>query len=106
MIRSRAPLLFACGIVAAVSIPLILRLIGPNSIYGFRTPFTQSSPEIWYPANVFAGWALLIAATVSALALSLLPRSFVSRSWIPTFIFLAPIVLAVLSSFMYLGRLR
>ena len=69
----RIPLLVACGLIAAASVPLILRWVGPNPIYGFRTPRTLSSPEIWYPANAFAGWALLISAAVSAVGLSLIP---------------------------------
>jgi uncharacterized membrane protein len=48
--------------IAAVALPLTLGRIPPNPYYGFRTPKTQSSPSVWYPANRFAGW-LLIAAS-------------------------------------------
>ncbi|MBM4319678.1 MAG: SdpI family protein, partial [Deltaproteobacteria bacterium] len=50
------------ALIALACIPLILRKVKPNWLYGFRTRLTLSSPEIWYPANVFGGWALLIAS--------------------------------------------
>jgi len=103
--NTRIPLWVACGIIAAASIPLILRRVGPNFIYGFRTPRTLSSPEIWYPANAFAGWALLIAAAVSAVGLSLIPEQFLSETWVPLVLFLAPLAVAIASCFWYLRRL-
>jgi hypothetical protein len=71
------PLLLACGLINAVRIPLILSWVDPNSIYGFRTSSTLSILEVWYPANVFADRALLIAASVSAASL-LLTRKYSS----------------------------
>ena len=98
------PLLLACGLIAAVSIPLILRWVGPNPIYGFRTPHTLSSREVWYPANVFAVRVLLIAAVVSAASLSLMPKHSLSQAWVPLFLFLAPLAVAVVACFLYLRQ--
>lgn len=58
--------LIICAVLAAIAIPLALRLIGPNSVYGFRTPVTRSDLDVWYSANAFAGWALLVSAGLSA----------------------------------------
>ena len=58
--------LIACAIIAAISIPLILRAVPPNPWYGFRTKATLADRELWYRANYFAGWAFLAAALVSA----------------------------------------
>jgi hypothetical protein len=102
--NSRIPLLVACGLISAASVPLILRCVGPNPIYGFRTPHTLSSPEIWYPVNAFAGWALLISATVSAVSLSLIPAHFLSQAWVPPVLLLAPLAVAVVACFLYLRR--
>lgn len=102
--NSQIPLLVACGLIAAASVPLILRCVGPNPIYGFRTPRTLSSPEIWYPANAFAGWALLIAAAVSAVGLSLIPAYVLSQAWVPPVLLLAPLAVAVVACLRYLRR--
>lgn len=51
----------------AISIPLILDRVPPNSTYGFRTAKTLSDPQIWYAANRVAGHDLLIAGLVIAL---------------------------------------
>ncbi|MFN2609573.1 MAG: SdpI family protein [Actinomycetota bacterium] len=87
-----------------VSIPLILRWIGPNSWYGFRTQKTLSSREIWFPVNAFAGWALLIACVVSAAILAFAPKSIVSKEWVALVVFVGPLVGALVVSSMYLRR--
>ena len=55
------------GVVMLSSIPLALGIVPPNCFYGFRTPKTRSSPKIWYPANRFAGWSLLVAGLAAFL---------------------------------------
>jgi len=63
-------LLAVCALLFLLSFPLVLRLVPPNRFYGFRTRKTLSRPDIWYRANVFAGYALMIAAAVTALIIS------------------------------------
>lgn len=48
-----------------VAAPMILGKVPPNRIYGFRTPSTLESPDVWYPANRVAGWFLLAGASLS-----------------------------------------
>jgi uncharacterized membrane protein len=63
-------------LLAGLAIPLILRRIPPNGLYGFRVKATMENPEIWYPVNVFAGKWLLgigLVTTVAAVALTLIP---------------------------------
>lgn len=43
-------------LTALLSLPLALRLIGPNPVYGYRTSTSMASPELWYKANAYAGW--------------------------------------------------
>ena len=44
------------GIVfVLLGLPLKYEKVPPNWIYGFRTPKTLSSKEIWYPINRVAG---------------------------------------------------
>jgi hypothetical protein len=42
----------------ALVIPLVLGIVPPNDLYGFRTAKTMSSRETWYPANRIAGWCM------------------------------------------------
>jgi len=43
---------FTSGILlAAISIPLILRKIKPNGLYGFRVKQTLEDPALWYAVN-------------------------------------------------------
>jgi len=67
-------LLYAvCALLVALSVPLVLKRIPRNSIYGFRTVATLARDDIWYRANVFAGWALIVAGLVSAAVLAYMP---------------------------------
>lgn len=48
------------GLVATLlSIPLILRLVPMNRIYGVRTPKAFASERNWYEINAFGGRVLL-----------------------------------------------
>ena len=57
-----------------ISIPLVLRKIGPNVVYGYRTRATLSDPALWYEANALFGRRLIAACLVSALAALFLAR--------------------------------
>ncbi len=70
---SGQPFFVPSVIVIVVSIPLVLRLVPPNRIYGVRTRRTLSSPEVWYPANRFGGIALIVASAVYLEVARLLP---------------------------------
>ena len=58
-----------------LGLPLKHEKIPPNWFYGFRTPKTLSSKEIWYPVNRVAGidmvrtGVVMIAASLVLLAL-------------------------------------
>jgi uncharacterized membrane protein len=58
------PFLIPSVIFFLLSIPLILGLVPPNRGYGIRTPKTMSEPDLWYNANRFGGWALLISSGI------------------------------------------
>lgn len=97
--RMRARLIASCVMWVLISVPLILKLIPPNGIYGFRIPATQASRAIWYPANAFMGWALSVAAVVSATLIGVLPETV--KRWVLWAAFLAPMVGAIAASFLY-----
>lgn len=58
-----------------VSIPLILRKVPRNVVYGYRTRATLGNDVVWYEANAHFGRGLVIASLVSALAVFFLVRS-------------------------------
>jgi len=93
-----------------MGIPLLLQRIKPNVIYGFRTPKTRSSDEIWYKANKYFGRAFLIAGiivTICSLFLLLYKSTFsvIEISWIGILILTIPLAAIVTRSFVYLKKL-
>ena len=99
------PFLVPCGIIAAASIPLILGVVPPNNVYGFRTRQTLASRELWLRANRFAGLALFIAAAASAAVFLAMPELASGRSLVGLFIFVTPLIAAVGLSFAYVRRI-
>jgi hypothetical protein len=94
-------------VLLVLSVPLILERVGPNGLYGFRTAATLRSTEVWYAANAFMGWALLVAVLVSITFLLWRPdRSALHRPWVDMAAVLVPLLLAVAASFAYLKTLH
>ena len=58
----------------AIGVPLALKLVPPNPVYGVRTSKTWSSREVWYAANRSAGINMAIAGIVIAVAALVVPR--------------------------------
>jgi len=101
--RYRSRLVASCVAIAAISVPLVLKMVPPNGVYGFRNSVTRSSIDIWYSANAFMGWALLSGVVASAVILLALPAK--TKRWQLLATFLVPVLLAVAASFIYLDRL-
>jgi uncharacterized membrane protein len=59
-------------LVLALGLPLALRLVPPNRLYGFRTATAFSSLEAWYDLNCATGIALIAAGIVGGLVIMLL----------------------------------
>jgi hypothetical protein len=60
-------------IIFLLSILLVGGLIPPNRIYGIRTAKTMSDPQLWYRANKFGGWVLLLASVPYLILVALAP---------------------------------
>src|SRR5690606_35974547 len=102
--EARFIVIAACVLIAVLSVPLILRKVPPNALYGFRTPLTRSSPEVWYPANAYAGKALLGAAALAGIGTWLLPGD--AAEWVPVALIVAGVVAAAVASFLHLQNYR
>lgn len=72
--------LFVPALLIALSVPLILGKVPRNGIYGFRTPYTLSSDQVWYRANKIAGIALAVAGSLWLVFASLLPLIVTPRT--------------------------
>src|SRR5258706_2567116 len=93
------------GVIAVVSIPLILKMVPPNHLYGFRTPSTLANRALWYRANTFAGWALLIAA-VASIALTVgADGGALPGVAFGAVTFVLPLLIAVVACLLYLPRI-
>ena len=90
-----------CAVLAVIALPLALRWVGPNRFYGFRTRATLSDRALWYSANAFAGWALLLAAIVSAVLIWLRPTWFDFGVFTNLAAFVVPSVVAMVAAFLY-----
>ncbi len=61
----------ACAVLLIlIAIPLVLRKVPRNCIYGFRTRATMGDDDIWYSANAHFGRGL-IASTFLGLGITL-----------------------------------
>lgn len=102
--------LFEGALFALVSLPLIRGRVPRNPLYGFRTPKTLSSDDIWYPANRYAGRALFRAG-LATLAGSLVLLPFAARlsvdavAYVGLALTLLPLGVALYGIFRYLNRL-
>src|SRR6476659_5681287 len=68
MIRLLAIVYVLVGLLfIGVAIPLVLEKVPPNPWYGFRVPQTLNNPAVWYPANAYCGWLLIVFGFVLAL---------------------------------------
>jgi hypothetical protein len=55
-----------------LSVPLILRKVPRNAIYGFRTCATLADDFVWYEANAYFGRRLVAFSVISAAAVLML----------------------------------
>jgi len=101
---------FLCLISIFLAAPLAFNKVEPNSMYGFRISKTFSSEAIWYEANQFSGWAIIIASCVTLLFLLFLKimsktNTLFNHGIVYLMVYLIPIVISILVSFLYVVNL-
>jgi uncharacterized membrane protein len=92
------------------AIPLVLGLVPPNALYGFRTSKTLTDDNVWYRSNRFGGWALLISGAVYFMIAKIYPTSGPDDSDFSLWLlhlggFVLPLIASVLMTLRYAGRL-
>jgi hypothetical protein len=96
--------------LAALSVPFIRRRIKPNKYWGFiRTRRMVENPDVWYPANEYAGRLMIgvaAAATVSAVAGLFVPGlDPLAYTLVQTGVLIALLALLVALTLRYLSKL-
>ena len=81
------------AVLVAVSIPMLLGMVPPNGLYGFRTRASMADPAIWYASNRAAAVYLILAAALS-IGVYLLLKHTVSS--LHTQVLIGSVVLSVL----------
>jgi uncharacterized membrane protein len=93
-------------ILIGLAIPLVLRRIPPNPIYGFRIQWTVNDPDSWYAVNAYAGkWLVFMGvfSIFSAIGLSLVPGiSLLAYSLGCLAVFIVAFALALVESIRFL----
>jgi uncharacterized membrane protein len=56
------------AVMILVALPLALRKVGPNVVYGYRTRATLSNEDLWYEANAHFGRRLIVASLCGSAA--------------------------------------
>ncbi|MEO8506194.1 MAG: SdpI family protein [Betaproteobacteria bacterium] len=95
--------IIACALLLiAVAIPLALRKVPRNGVYGYRTRTTMANDEIWFDANAHFGRGLIIASMFGAFAGYLIYRfePFSPSAYLPVSIFVlaVPSLVAALAT--------
>ena len=62
-------------VLIVLMIPLMLRWVPPNRLYGFRIPATLRDKSVWYDANALTGRHLFLLGLVLVLLEFVLPLS-------------------------------
>jgi uncharacterized membrane protein len=72
--------MFVPALLIVLAVPMILQKVPRNSWYGFRTPYTLSSDQVWYRANRISGVTLAAAGAVWLALVLVMPRYVAPRT--------------------------
>ena len=88
-------LLLLSALMALAGIPLIVKLVPPNEVFGVRTQRTLSHKHLWYEVNRFAGYAMVAVAVCMLLALTLWSNTLLRPVWLQFAVFALLVALAI-----------
>ncbi|WP_243318948.1 SdpI family protein [Geothrix paludis] len=95
------PLLIASLVLAALALPLAVRWVRPNPLYGVRIHRSLQNERLWFKTNTFGGW-LLVAVALLGVGLSMAGSTIIgfsaSFNWL---LFVAALLVALIMSTAY-----
>jgi uncharacterized membrane protein len=89
------------ALIAALSVPLALKLVPPNRVYGVRTSQTLANREVWFRVNRVAGFALIVAAGTAMCFYLAEPELASGRSFLGVLALIVPVISALAVTAMY-----
>ncbi|MCL4800818.1 MAG: SdpI family protein [Burkholderiales bacterium] len=108
--KSFVTVLAVSALLVVIAVPLALRKVPRNAVYGFRTCATLASEELWLAANAHFGRGL-IAASLCGAALAAgayLLRPLPPELMVPATVFMmaVPSLLAALATLRYVRAME
>ena len=98
------------AVLVAIAVPLALRKVPRNVVYGYRTRATLADDKIWYAANAHFGRGLIVASlagAIAALAIYLLrPFSGDVFLHVSVLVMVAPTLVATIATQRYVRSLK
>ena len=96
------------AVFALLALPLMLRKVPPNLVYGYRTRATLTDENVWYEANAHFGRGFLIASAITGIAAFALYRMRPAEHFLPLslVVLTLPAAIATLATALYIRRLR
>ncbi len=62
-----------------LGIPMTLRMVKPNPIYGVRTPKCMRDERVWYEANAYCGKLIIVAGALTLITAIILHFTGISE---------------------------
>ncbi len=104
-VKGLVTVLACAAVLAGLALPMVLKKVPRNLVYGYRTRLTLSDDHVWYEANAYFGRGLLLAclASVSGILVlcrlpGLTPRAFIDLT---VAVLVAPLAAAVLATWRF-----
>jgi uncharacterized membrane protein len=86
-------LLLSAVLLILLSLPLWMRMVPPNRLYGVRTRATLDDEERWYAVNATSGFDVLVSGVVLLAGILVIER--IGATWPPELRNLASAVLLI-----------
>ena len=98
----------AAIVTALIALPLALRQIPRNRLYGVRTRRTLADDRVWYETNAYGGRCLIVASAVTIvvvviLGLTPLPRDLLVPAGVVALV--VPSLVAAVLAVRHAGRI-
>jgi uncharacterized membrane protein len=98
----------ACdALFAVLAVPLMLRKVPPNVLYGYRTRATLSNQAMWYEANAHFGRGFFIGSLISGVAALVIYSMHPADQFVPLLIvaLVVPPLVAAVATARHIRRL-
>ena len=92
-------------LIAILAIPLALKLVPPNRIYGYRTTQTLANREVWFHLNRVAGVALIAGAAAALAIYFYQPQLASGESFAGVLVLIVPVLAALAVTAIYARRI-